>query len=36
MHYIEGYYNDQRRHSNNGGLSPKQFKDDYSRKLERV
>ena len=31
MHYIEGYYDDQRRHSNNGGLSQKQFKDIYSK-----
>ena len=31
VQYIEGYYNYQRRHSNNGGLSPKQFEDNYFR-----
>ena len=36
VQYIEGYYNYQRRHSNNGGLSPKQFEDNYFRQLERV
>jgi len=36
VQYIEGYYNHQRRHSNNGGLSPKQFEDNYFRKLLRV
>ena len=36
VQYIEGYYNYKRRHSNNGDLSPKQFEDDYFRKLERV
>ena len=30
------YYNYQRRHSNNGGLSPKQFEDNYFRKLDSV
>ena len=34
--YIGGYYNYQRRHSNNGGLSPKQFEDNYFRQLESV
>ena len=36
VQYIEGYYNYQRRHSNNGGLSPKQFEDNYFRQLESV
>ena len=36
VQYIEGYYNDERRHSNNGGLSPKQFEDYYFWKLDRV
>ena len=36
VQYIEGYYNSQRRHSNNGGLSPKQFEDNYFRKLSSV
>ena len=36
VQYIEGYYDYQRRHSNNGGLSPKQFEDNYFRKLDSV
>jgi putative transposase len=36
VQYIEGYYNYQRRHSNNGGLSPKQFENNYFRKLDSV
>ena len=36
VQYIEGYYNYQRRHSNHCGLSPKQFEDNYFRKLDSV
>ena len=36
VQYIKGYCNHQRRHSNNGGLSPKQFEDNYFRKLSSV
>ena len=36
VQHIEGYYNYRRRHSNNGGLSPKQFEDNYFRQLESV
>lgn len=36
VQYIEGYYNHRRRHGNNGGVSPKQFEDNYFRKLSSV
>ena len=36
VQYIEGYYNYRCRHSNNGGLSPKQFEDNFFRKLDSV
>ena len=36
VQYIEGYYNYQRRHSDNGGLSPKQFEDNHFSKLDSV
>jgi putative transposase len=36
VRYIEGYYNYRRRHSDTGGLSPKQFEDNYFRKLDSV
>jgi putative transposase len=36
VQYIEGYSNPQRRHSNNGALSPKQFEDNYFRKVSSV
>jgi putative transposase len=36
VQYIEGYYNYRRRRSHTGGLSPKQFEDNYFRKLDSV
>lgn len=32
--YVAGYYNYQRRYSENGGLSPKQFEDNAPRTLD--
>ena len=34
--YIEGFYNRQRRHGNNGGLSPEQYENNYFEKLSTV
>ena len=34
--YIEGFYNRQRRHGSNDGLSPEQYENNYFEKLSTV